>query len=95
MFVHLDDRHRPLHLHTHAVADHQGGEGVAVDEDHPRGNRLRLALGLSAEPAGGDENALVGLLPVQRADEPLDRGAPHRGVQCVAPAPSLGSGGHR
>ena len=84
VLVHLDDLHRPPHLHPDAVPDHQRRQPLAVDEHDPSGHPVGVLAGLRTKAPSRDEYALVGRLPVQRADEALDLGAPDARVEGVA-----------
>jgi hypothetical protein len=58
------------------VVDHEGREHGAVDEDDAHvAEAADVVDRVAGEAGGGDEDALVGRLAVQGADEGLDRGA--------------------
>lgn len=63
---------------------HELREPSTVDEHDAVGDLLNVGAGRSAEPAGGDEDAAIGLLAVQGPDECLDVRAAHR-VVCGVP----------
>jgi hypothetical protein len=64
------------------VLDHQLGQTLAVDQDHPLRQMADILGGLIAEAGGGDEDALGGAEPEQATDEVLDRLA--LGLSCAA-----------
>lgn len=59
--------------HADAILDHELGEPLAVDEDDLVRDAPGVIERVFVEVAGGDEDALRGMLPRQRADETLAR----------------------
>jgi hypothetical protein len=91
VLIDLHDSDRALDLHTNAVADDQTGQALPVDQDDSSGDIRRVVTSALAEAARGDEDALTGLIAVQRADESLYLGPAHRSVQGLALRPDVDS----
>ena len=84
VLVDLDHVVGLLHLHAHAVLNHELGQAGAVDQHDALRNAVGIVARALAEAAGGDEDALAGSAPGERADEALQFGALHRLVGGVA-----------
>ncbi len=69
--------------------DHEVGQFLPVDQDHPLGQMLDVVAGRLAEGGGGDEDAFGGAEAYEASDEGVDIRAADRlagGVyRCVIP----------
>ena len=83
VLIDLDDMDRALDLNAHPVAHHQARKAIAVDEHYAGGDLVCERLCLKAELAGGDEDALVGLVSRECAHESLNRRAADDVIGCV------------
>src|SRR5690625_5563731 len=70
------DPHRALDQHTHAGPDHQSGQPLAVDQYYTCSDLVREALGILAESARRNKDALVCTVSRQCTNKFLNRGAP-------------------
>src|SRR5699024_11253565 len=76
VLIELHDPHRALDLDSHAVPDHQSGQPLAIDQYNTCRDLVREALGILAESARRNKDALVCTVSRQRTNKFLNRGAP-------------------